>query len=177
MDGMQGLLTEMTRAGQPPPEVSASAAASVISGQNGITQEHFAQICFAVYAQIVLDRVFDDLPLITRMFLVQRVRCMLVHAWVSAYCIQNEHTWKTLSCKKRTTRHLTSCLCVVHNSAVDLQIEHQQTAYSNLQMAYSICTNLNDCLRTCLKCSGNSSRVSEVMLCFCNPGPSFVGEE
>ncbi len=78
MDGVQGLLTEMTHAGQPPPELPSSAAASVISGQNGITQEHFAQICFAVYAQIVLDRVFDDLPLITRMFLVQRVRSLLV---------------------------------------------------------------------------------------------------
>ena len=39
----------------------------------GLSTEHFVQMCFAVYSQIVLDRVFDDIPLAIRMFLVQKV--------------------------------------------------------------------------------------------------------
>lgn len=50
------------------------AAAAAAAGMSGLSTQHFTQMCFAVYAQIVLDRIFDDYPLAIRMFLVQKVR-------------------------------------------------------------------------------------------------------
>ena len=77
---MQGVLATLTgrqnaqeQAGAPTP------GASVVSAQ------HFGQMCFAVYSQIALDRIFDDYPIAIRMFLVQKVS--LVTAFICVVCI------------------------------------------------------------------------------------------
>lgn len=86
---LQGVLATLIKRHASEGQTQASPA-----GASGLNVQNFLQMCFAVHSQIVLARVFDDIPLAIRMFFVQKVQSLLAGMW-HGFQYALHHLWYT----------------------------------------------------------------------------------